>query len=163
MSADALARLAADTRVRTVTELRSALLAASEAVLQNLAVDLVPSLFRNDYHGEHASSGPHWAHAYARPQVSALPTFLVRMQAGAVSADDAANLRLAMEGAGITQAALAIITDGPLTAGVRAMFGPLVPWLLDTDGLVNLMMNANVGVTRRVYETKVVDAAYFQR
>jgi hypothetical protein len=161
MTADPFARLAADQRAQTIAELRTALGAAADPILQKLAIDLVPPLFRNDYRGEAAAAGARWAHAYARPRMPALPTFLVRVHSGPFSSDDAANLRMTMEGAGIAQAALAVIGAGPLP-DVRASLGPSVPWLLDTEGLVNLMMNANVGVTTRIYETKCLNPAYFR-
>jgi hypothetical protein len=162
VSADPFERLAAEVRAQTIAELRAALRTADDPVLKKLAVDLVPALFRNDYRGEPAASGARWAHAFARPRISALPTFLVRIHSGPFSADDATNLRLTMEGAGIAQAALAIIDDSRLAASTRSGLGTLVPWLLDTEGLANLMINAGVGVTSRVYETKLLNAAYFR-
>jgi hypothetical protein len=161
MTADPFARLAAELRAQTQAELREALRGATDPILQKLAVDLVPALFRNDYRGEAAAAGARWAHAFAKPRFTALPTFLVRIHSGPFSPDDAANLRMTMQGANITQAAVAVISDGAMPGGVRALLGAAVPWLLDTDGLVNLMMNANVGVTSRIYETKCVNAAYF--
>lgn len=162
-SGQAIARAVEEARLQTLAALREALRNADVAVLQQLAVDIVPELFRAGYSGEAAASGARWAHAVARPRMAALPTFLVRLHSGAFTSDDAANLRMTMEGAGITQAALAILTDAPLPADVRTSLGTLVPWLLDTDGLANLMLNANVGVTTRVYETKWLNAAYFRR
>jgi hypothetical protein len=162
MTADPFARLVAEQRAQTVAELRAALRDAADPVLQKLAIDLVSPLFRNDYRGEAAAAGARWAHAFAKPRIAALPTFLVRVHSGPFSADDAANLQMTMQGANITQAALAVIGDGPLPPAVRALLGPAVPWLLDTDGLVNLMLNANVGVTTRIYETKCLNAAYFR-
>ena len=162
MSADLLASIARDLRTQTITELRRALLGAGATVLQRLAVDLVPPLFRNDYRGEAASSGPHWAEALARPRVAALPTFLVRVHAGDFTSGDAAALRATMEDAGIAQAALVVITPGPLRSDIRTLLGPAVPWLLDTEGLVNLMVNASVGLTTVVLEAKSLDPAYFR-
>ena len=154
--------MVAEQRARTVAELRAALLAAEDPLLQKLAVDLVPPLFRNDYHGEAAASGARWAHAFARPRIAALPAFLVRVHSGPFSAEDAANLHMTMQGANITQAAVAVIAEGPLPPVIRSLLGPAVPWLLDTEGLVNLMLNANVGVTTRMYETKCLNGAYFR-
>jgi len=145
-----------------MTELRAALRAADDPVLKKLAVDIVPPLFRNDYRGEDAGSGARWAHAFAKPRFNALPTFLVRVHSGPFTSDDAANLHMTMEGAAISQAALAVIADAPLPQGVRSLLGARVPWVLDTDGLANLMMNASVGVTPRVYETKVLNEGYFR-
>jgi hypothetical protein len=149
----AIAHAIDNARLQTLTALRERLRNVPIAVLRKLAVDLVPELFRAGYSGEAGASGARWANAFARPRVTALPSFLVRIHSGPFSTDDATNLRMTMEGAGIAQAALAIITDAPI---------PHEPWLLDTDGLAHLMINANVGVTPRVYETKLVDAAYFR-
>jgi hypothetical protein len=161
MPGDAIARAVEDARVQTMTALREALRTADIGVLRKVAVDIVPELFRAGYSGEPGASGARWAHALARPH-AALPTFLVRIHSGPFSSDDAAHLRMTMEGAGIAQAALAILHKPPLDAATRHALGTLVPWLLDTDGLAHLMMNANVGVTPRVYEAKFVDAAYFR-
>lgn len=161
MTADPFSRLLAEQRAETMAELRAALRDADDFILQKLAVDLVAPLFRNDYRGEPAAAGARWAHAFARPRNAALPTFLVRVHSGPFSADDAANLQMTMQGANIAQAALAVIGEGPLPPAVRSLLGTSVPWLLDTDGLVNLMMNAEVGVTTRIYETKWLDPEYF--
>jgi hypothetical protein len=157
----ALAHAVENARLQTLSALREALRNAPVRVLGRLAVDLVPELFRAGYTGEAGASGARWANAFARPRVTALPTFLVRIHSGPFSTDDAANLRMTMEGAGIAQAALALIADVPIPAALRTSLGTLVPWLLDTDGLAHLMVNANVGVTTRVYETKLVNPAYF--
>lgn len=162
VSADPFARLAAELRAQTMKELRAALRAADDPLLKRLAVDIVPPLFRNDYRGEAAGAGARWAHAFARPRIAALPTFLVRIHSGPFTSDDAANLRMTMEGAGIAQAALAVIDEAALPPSIRSSLGTLVPWLLDTDSLANLMMNACVGVTARVYETKLLNAEYFR-
>jgi len=162
VSADPFARLAAELRAQTLVELRAALRAADDPVLKKLAVDIVPALFRNDYRGEEAGAGARWAHAFAKPRFSALPAFLVRVHSGPFTTDDAANLHMTMDGANISQAAVAIIGEGALPAAVRTMLGAKVPWLLDTDGLANLMMNASIGVTPRVYETKLLNEGYFR-
>ena len=162
MTEDPFVRLVGEQRVRTMAELRQLLRNAPDPVLQKLAVDLVPALFRNDYRGEAAASGARWAHAFARPRIVALPTFLVRIHSGEFTEDDAANLRMTMQGANIAQAAVAIIGEGALPAAVRTLLGTAVPWLLDTDGLVNLMVNANVGIALRSYEAKYVDPEYFR-
>lgn len=162
MTEDPFARLVGEQRVRVVTELKQLLRNAPDPVLQKLAVDLVPALFRNDYRGEAAASGARWAHAFARPRFGALPTFLVRIHSGPFSEDDAANLRMTMQGANVAQAAVAVIGEGASVAPVRTLLGSAVPWLLDTDGLVNLMVNANVGIALRVYEAKYVNTEYFR-
>jgi hypothetical protein len=163
MPDDAIAGAIEEARVQTMTALRDVLRAADIGVLRKVAVDIVPELFRAGYTGEPGASGARWAHALARPQVAALPVFLVRIHSGPFSSDDAAHLRMTMEGAGIIQAALAILHEPPLDAAIRHSLGTLVPWLLDTDGLAHLMMNANVGVGTRVYEAKFLDPAYFRQ
>jgi hypothetical protein len=162
MHEDAITRAVEEACVQTMNALREVLRNADITVLRKVAVDIVPELFRAGYNGEPDASGARWAHALAHPQVAALPSFLVRIHSGPFSSDDAAHLRMTMEGAGITQAALAILHDPPVDAAIRKSLGTLVPWLIDTDGLVHLMMNANVGVTARVYEVKFVDSAYFR-
>lgn len=162
MPEDAIAHAIESARVQTMTALRELLRNADITVLRKVAVDIVPELFRAGYTGEPGASGARWAHALAQPQVAALPTFLVRIHSGHFSPDDAAHLRMTMEGAGITQSALAILHEPPVDTATRQSLGTLVPWLIDTDGLAHLMMNANVGVTRRVYEAKLVDGGYFR-
>jgi hypothetical protein len=162
MPEDAIARAIEDARLQTMTALREVLRTADITVLRKVAVDIVPELFRAGYTGEAGASGARWAHALARPRNTGLPTFLVRIHSGLFSTDDAAHLRMTMEGAGITQAAVAILHDPPLPAAIHKSLGTLVPWLLDTDGLAHLMMNANVGVAVRVYEAKFVDHGYFR-
>lgn len=157
----AIAHALEGARVQTMAALREALRKAPVSVLQKLVVDLVPELFRTGYSGELAASGARWAQAFARPRFTALPTFLVRIHSGPFTEDDAVNLQMTMEGAGITQAALAIVGDVKIAPEVRASLGTLVPWLLDTDGLANLMLSAHVGVATRIYEVKSVDPAYF--
>lgn len=162
MPEDAVAHAVEEARVQTMTALREVLHDADIAVLRKIAVDIVPELFRAGYTGEPGASGARWAHALARPQVAALPSFLVRIHSGPFSSDDAAHLRMTMEGAGIDQAALAILHEPPLDAAIRSSLGTLVPWLIDTGGLAHLMVNANVGITARTYEAKFVDARYFR-
>jgi hypothetical protein len=162
MPKDAIAHAVEEARVQTMTALRELLRTVDIGVLRKVAVDIVPELFRAGYTGEPGASGARWAHALARPQVAALPSFLVRIHSGLFSPEDATHLRMTMEGAGIAQAALAILHEPPLDASTRQSLGTLVPWLIDTDGLAHLMMNANVGVTRQVYEAKFVDGGYFR-
>lgn len=159
---DPIARAIEQQRVDTMFAMREALRGASANVLQKIATDLVPELFHNGYRGEQGSAGPRWAHAFARPPVEGLPTFLVRIHSGDFSNDDASNLRMTMEAAGIAQAALAIIHTAPPSVSIRQTLGPFVPWLLDADGLANLMLRANAGITTRVYEAKSIDPAYFR-
>ena len=147
--------------MQTAAALRDALRTAPSAVLKKLAVDIVPELFRNDYHGEPARSGAHWADAIARPRTTVLPTFLVRVHHGAFPQEEVQTLVAEMMAGHASQAALVVI--GPLVApAVRNALGARVPWLLDTDGLIHLMIGANIGVGSRQYETKYVDADYFR-
>jgi hypothetical protein len=162
MTPDAFERLIADARAQTLRDLRAVLLGASTSVLRKLAVDLVPALFRAGYDGELAATGDHWADAWARPRAAGLPTFLVRVHKGSFGEADASHLHAAMHGGHVVQSALVIISEKPLQAGVRTALGSAVPWIVDTDGLVNLMLNANLGIATRVYESKAVDPRYFQ-
>lgn len=162
MNQESFERLVADARTQTMADLREALRAAPADVLKKLAVDLVPPLFRAGYDGELAATGHQWADAWARPRTSALPTFLVRVHRGVFSEDDAVRLREAMHGAHIEQAALVVISETPLRPGVRTALGSVVPWIVDTEGLINLMLNANLGITTHVYEAKSLDNGYFR-
>jgi hypothetical protein len=162
MPEDPLERAVAESRVETAAMLHDLLRTASASVLKKLAVDLVPPLFHNDYAGEASRSGEDWADAVARPRGMALPTFLVRVRRGPFGRDDVDGLRAAMMGVHAAQAALVLIGQAPLPPDVRAALGAEVPWIVDTEGLVHLMLGANVGVVSRVYETKSVNAAYFR-
>jgi restriction endonuclease Mrr len=163
MAGDAIEKAIAEVRAQTLGELRTMVRGASIPTLHKLAIDLVPPLFRNGYRGESGGEpGEHYADAIAHPRLEALPTFLVRLHSGAFSRTDAEHLRATMLRMHITQAALAIIGDRPLHPDARLLLQPAVPWLLDTDGLVNLMVNANVGVSTRVYDAKYVNEAYFR-
>lgn len=161
MPDDLIERVVAESRVQTAAALRDALRMAPSAVLAKLAVDIVPELFRNDYHGEPARHGAYWADAVARPRTTILPTFLVRVHHGAFTQEEIQTLVAEMMAAHASQAALVVI--GPLVApAVRNALGASVPWLVDTDGLIHLMIGANIGVASRHYETKYVDADYFR-
>jgi hypothetical protein len=59
------------------------------------------------------------------------------------------------------QAALVIIGP-PVASSVREVLGTTVPWIIDLDGLIHLMMTAKVGIATRVYELAHVDADYFR-
>ncbi|HYC60036.1 MAG TPA: hypothetical protein VEK79_10785 [Thermoanaerobaculia bacterium] len=161
MPDDLLERAVAESRIQTAAALRDALRTAPSIVLAKLAVDLVPELFRNDYDGEPARFGATWADAIARPRTAVLPTFLVRIHHGAFVQEEVQTLVAEMMAAHASQAALVVI--GPLVSpDVRNVLGAAVPWLVDTDGLIHLMMGANIGVRARYYETKYVDADYFR-
>ena len=162
MSEDAIQQLVATVHARTMLELREALRAAGAGTLQRIAVDIVPALFRNDYSGEAASSGEGWAEAIARPAVAALPSHLVRVHAGSFGAAGASGLLASMRDAGVAQAALVMVSDVPLAPELRETLLAAVPWVIDMDGLVNLMINAAVGVTIRGYETRRLDPGYFR-
>jgi len=162
MAADPFETLLAETRTRTMGELRWAMRGARPAVLQKIAVGVVPALFRNDYHGEPATMGDRWADAIARPAAGALPRFLVRVHVGTFDRADADSLVAVMRVSEIVQAAVAVVSETPVSAEIRDRLVALVPWFLDADGLAHLMMSANVGVRAKVYETKYVDPAYFR-
>ncbi|HEX8172457.1 MAG TPA: hypothetical protein VF824_18120 [Thermoanaerobaculia bacterium] len=154
--------LVAEARAQAMRELRELVAAAPPRVLQKIAADLVPSLFQVGYRGEPAGLGSHWGDALARPPIDGLPTFLVRIHVGVFDALDVDRLRQAMHDVRAQQAALAIIAPSALAVGVRGAIEPIVPWLLDGDGLAHLMLQANVAVVTRVYETKAADTAYFR-
>jgi len=67
-----------------------------------------------------------------------------------------------MRDAGVAQAALVMVSDVPLAPELRETLLAAVPWVIDMDGLVNLMINAAVGVTIRGYETRRLDPGYFR-
>jgi hypothetical protein len=159
--ADPFEPLLAEARSRTMAGLRAVLLTARPAILQKVAVGIVPALFHNDYRGEAGTTGDCWADAFARPAMRALPSFLVRVHAGTFSRADADSLVAVMRVSEISQAAVAVIGE-PVPAEIRDRLVALVPWFIDADGLAHLMMSANVGVSAKVYETKYVDPAYFR-
>jgi hypothetical protein len=161
MPDDLLERAVADSRVQTAAGLREVLGTASAPVLAKLAVHLVAPLFRGEYRGEPGRSGDRWADAIAHPRMTGLPSILVRLHLGAFPLHEVEGLLAAMMTVHASQAAL--VTIGPPAApDVRNALGNAVPWLVDLDGLVHLMMSANLGTRTRVYETKYVDADYFR-
>jgi restriction endonuclease Mrr len=148
-------------REQSATQLRELLRVASSAVLQKIAVDIVPSLVRiGSYTGEPAGSGEHYADALARPRVSGLPAILVRVHRGPFEGADAKTLFDALKETGAAQAAIAVIGDRP--QAIEQHLGTLAKWVFDLDGLVNLLLNADVGVTLRTYEARYVDPSYFR-
>ncbi|MFL6246118.1 MAG: hypothetical protein ACJ74H_08845 [Thermoanaerobaculia bacterium] len=161
MPDDLLERAVAESRAQTALGLREALRNASPAVLRKLAVDLVPPLFRNEYRGEPAQSGDGWADAIAQPRIPALPSFLVRVHLGAFVLNEVESLLAAMMVVHAPQSALVIIGP-PVVPDVRNALGTVVPWLIDMDGLIHLMMTAKVGVGTRICEATHVDADYFR-
>jgi hypothetical protein len=161
MAEDLLERAVAESRVITAAALRDALRTASIPVLRKLALDLVAPLFHDECTGEASRSGDRWAEAVARPKMTALPSFLVRVHLGTFGQDDVEGLIAGMMATHAAQAALVVI--GPMVApDVREALGASVPWLVDTEGLVHLMIGANVGVASRVYECKYVNTDYFR-
>ena len=161
MPDDLLERAVAESRAQTAAALRDALRNASPAVLAKLAVDLVPPLFRNDYRGQPAQSGEGWADAIAQPSVAALPFFLVRVHLGTFAPGAVEGLRAAMRTVPAAQAALVVIGP-PVASDVRDALGTAVPWIVDIDGLIHLMIGAKVGVGSRICEVTHIDAGYFR-
>jgi len=161
MTPDALQQIVNDARGEAAAELRDILLRAARGVFQRLAVDLVPPLFHNHYRGEALESHEPDADALARPGLAGLPSLFVRIHRGPFSEEDAQRLLAAMMAVHAAQAALIVL--GPVVAAsVRAILGTSVPWYLDAEGLVQLMIAANVGVGSRAYEMKYVDPEYFR-
>jgi hypothetical protein len=158
---DLLERAVAESRAQTAAGLREALRNPSASVLGKLAVDLVAPLFRNEYLGQPLQAGEGWADAIARPRSGALPSFLVRVHVGVFAVDQVDGLRAAMMAVHAPQAALVVIGP-PVPTSVRNGLGTMVPWLVDLDGLIHLMMTAKVGVGSRVCEVTHVDPDYFR-
>jgi len=154
MDEEQLTALLAALRDKAAAEMRELLRAAPPPVLQKIAVDIVPALVRAaSYVGEPFGTGENFADAVARSRVAGLPPILVRVHRGAFTAADQESLKASLQRAGVSQVAVAFIAD-------RAM--NVAPWVLDLDGLVNLMLGAGLGVTQRTYEVKYVDAPYFR-
>jgi hypothetical protein len=161
MAEDIVERAVAESRVITAAALRDVLRTVSAPVLQKLALDLVRPLFRDECIGEPSRSSERWAEAIARPRMTALPSFLVHVHHGSFTESDVEGLVAGMMATHAAQAALVVI--GPIVAPeVREALGAMVPWLVDTEGLVHLMMSGNVGVGSRVYEAKWVNTDYFR-
>ena len=158
MPHDDLERAVAESRAQTATQLREVLRNAPVSFLAKLAVDLAKPLFRDDYQGEPSQTGDVWADAIARPRVAALPTMLIRVHRGEFEIDRVGDL---LDAAQTRQAALVIIGP-PVPAAIRNALGTTVPWIVDLDGLIHLMITARLGITTRVYETTHVDAGYFR-
>lgn len=157
MPVETFERAVAESRSETAAALRESLRNAAPEVLAKLAVDLVPHLFHPDYHGQPWRTGETWAEALAVHDAKILPSHRVRVQIGAVTADDFEEL-LMVDAA---QIALAVVGP-PVAPDVRAAFGSRVPWLLDADGLIHLMITSRVGVTSRTYDATYVDDGYFR-
>jgi hypothetical protein len=154
MDDEQLTAMLAALREKAAAEMRELLRAAPPAVLQKIAVDIVPALVRAaSYEGEPFGAGENFGEAVARSRVAGLPPILVRVHRGAFGAEDRESLDASMARAGVTQVTVAFIAD-------RAM--NVAPWVLDLNGLVNLMLASNLGVTQRTYDVQYVDAPYFQ-
>lgn len=147
--------------MRALEELRAALREARPHVLGRIAADIAAPLFRNEYRGEPWRSGDGWNEALAVP-AGTLPPFLVHVHARTFTRADADALLASMEEPGVAQVALVVLGDPPLEPGVRAFLGIAVPWLLDTEGLANLMLASGIGVRLRTIETHDVAPDYFR-
>lgn len=159
MPDDPLERAVADSRAQTALQLREVLRNAPVSLLAKLAVDLAKPLFRDEYHGELLQTGDVWADAHARPRIRALPLMLIRVYRGEFGSQQIHDL---LEAAGGKQAALVIIGPIIIPPELRSVLSVQVPWIIDLDGLIHLMMSAKVGIATRVYETTHVDADYFR-
>ena len=147
-------------RTQAAAQLKDLLREASPAVLRKVAVDIVPQLMRvASYSGEPLGTGENWAEAVARSRVAGLPPVLVRLHRGPFDAEEGLNVIASLNDVGSSQVALAFITDRPVN--VAPLIGARSHWTLDLDGLVNLMLNAGVGVTRKTFEAQLVDSSYF--
>lgn len=160
MHEEQLTALIAALRDQTAAELRERLRAASPDVLQKIAVDIVPSLVRiASYAGEPFDKSENFGEAIARSRVQGLPPILVRVHRGPFTAQDGDSIAASMRVAGVTQVAVAFIADRAVN--VAPYLGAEAQWVLDLDGLVNLMLAGGLGVTQRTYEVRVIDAPYF--
>lgn len=148
-------------RDRAVAEMRELLRAAPPAVLQKIAVDIVPALVRiASYAGEPFDAGEHYAEVVARSRVAGLPPILVRVHRGPFGPAEGDAIAASMRVAGVSQVAVAFIGDRAVN--VAPYIGAEAQWTLDLDGLVHLMVAAGIGVTQRTYEATYVDAPYFR-
>ena len=78
----------------------------------------------------------------------------MHLHRGPFGADDGLNVIASLNDVDASQVAIAFITDRPVN--VAPFIGARSHWTLDLDGLVNLMINAGVGVTARTFEAKLV-------
>ena len=148
-------------RTQTAQQMKELLREASPDVLLKVAVAIVPQLMRlASYEGHPVGTGHNYAEAVARSRVAGLPPILVRIHRGPFGAEDGTSVIASLNDAQSSQVAIAFIAERPVNVG--PMIGARSHWTLDLDGLVNLMINAGVGVTRRTFEAKFVDAPYFR-
>ena len=161
MQTEQIEAVLAVVRTQTAAQMKELLRDAPIAVLQKVAVDIVPQLMRvASYEGSPVGTGANWAEAVARSRVAGLPSVLVHMHRGPFDAEDGLNVIASLNDVDASQVAIAFLTDRPVN--VAPFIGARSHWTLDLDGLVNLMINAGVGVTARTFEAKLVDGAYFQ-
>lgn len=161
MHTEQIEAVLAAVRTETAAQLKELLRPAPPAILQKVAVDIVPQLMRvASYEGHPLATGPTWAEAVARSRVPGLPPILVRLHRGPFDAEDGMNVIASLNDAEASQVAIAFLNDRPVN--VEPYIGARSHWTLDLDGLVNLMINAGVGVGTRTYEARFVEGAYFQ-
>jgi hypothetical protein len=154
--------LVAAMRTQAAAHLKEALRAARPDVLQKLAVDIVPALVRiASYAGEPAGIGENWAEAIARSRVAGLPPILVRIHRGPFGPAEGRDVVESLQQAQSSQVAIAFVNDR--ATNVRPYIGADAQWTLDLDGLVNLMLNAGVGVRSETYTAIFIDGGYFDR
>ncbi|HEX6095752.1 MAG TPA: hypothetical protein VF432_05450 [Thermoanaerobaculia bacterium] len=161
MNEEQLIAMIAALRDKAAAEMRELLRTASPPVLQKIAVDIVPALLRiASYAGEPFDRGENFGEAVARSRVAGLPAILVRVHRGPFGPADGNAIAASMRVADVSQVAVAFIADRAVN--VAPYIGAEAQWVLDLDGLINLMLASGLGVTQRTYDAKYVDAPYFQ-
>lgn len=161
MQTEQIEAVLAAVRTQTAAQLKELLREAPPAVLQKVAVDIVPQLMRvASYEGSPVGTGANWAEAVARSRVAGLPPVLVRLHRGTFDAEDGLNVIASLNDVDASQVAIAFLNDRPVN--VAPYIGARSHWTLDLDGLVNLMINAGVGVEVRTFEAQFVEAGYFR-
>jgi hypothetical protein len=161
MHTEQIEAVLAAVRTQAAAQLKDLLREASPDVLRKVAVDIVPQLMRvASYFGEPLGTGDHWAEAVARSRVAGLPPVLVHLHRGPFDAEDGLNVIASLNDVESSQVAIAFINDRPVN--VAPYIGARSHWTLDLDGLVNLMLNAGVGVTRKTFEAQLVEPGYFR-
>ena len=162
MHEEPLDAMLAALRNRAAAEMKDALRHAPMAVLQKVAIDIVPALVRiASYAGEPAGAGENWVEVVARSRVAGLPPILVRMHRGPFDAADGMSVIASLRKADSTQVAVIFLNDRAVN--VAPFIGADAQWTFDLDGLVNLMLNAGVGVTERKVAAIFIDDGYFGR
>jgi len=162
MHEEPLDAMLAALRTRAAAELKEALRAAPMSVLRKVAVDIVPALVRvTSYAGEPFDEGENWVEVVARSRVAGLPPILVRVHRGPFDAADGLSVISSLRNADSTQVAVIFVNDRAVN--VAPFIGADAQWTFDLDGLVNLMLNAGVGVTERKVAAIFIDGGYFDR